>query len=46
MEKVIYSIPSHHGTLNQEKSYDKEKVTAFFTDWGPKAFDPAQYKEE
>ncbi len=29
-----------------KKSYDKEKVTAFFTDWGPKAFDLAQYKEE
>jgi thiol:disulfide interchange protein len=29
-----------------KKSYDKEKVTAFFTDWGKKAFDPAQYKED
>jgi thioredoxin-related protein len=29
-----------------KKSYDKEKVTAFFNDWGPKAFDPEQYKEE
>ena len=29
-----------------KKSYDKEKVTAFFTDWGKKALDPAQYKEE
>jgi len=29
-----------------KKSYDKEKVTAFFTDWGRKALDPAQYKEE
>ncbi|MDZ4806756.1 MAG: thioredoxin family protein [Bacteroidota bacterium] len=27
-------------------NYDKEKVTAFFNDWGKKAFDPAQYKEE
>jgi thioredoxin-related protein len=32
--------------LESGKSYDKEKVTAFFTDWGKKAFDPAQYKEE
>jgi hypothetical protein len=32
--------------LEAGKSYDKEKVTAFFTDWGKKAFDPAQYKEE
>lgn len=29
-----------------KKSYDKEKVTAFFTDWSKKALDPAQYKEE
>ncbi len=28
-----------------KKSYDKEKVTAFFYDWGKKALDPAQYKE-
>lgn len=32
--------------LESGKSYDKEKVTAFFTDWGKKAFDPVQYKEE
>jgi len=32
--------------LEAGKSYDKEKVTAFFTDWSKKAFDPAQYKEE
>lgn len=32
--------------LEAAKSYDKEKVTAFFTDWGKKALDPAQYKEE
>lgn len=32
--------------LEAGKSYDKEKVAAFFTDWSPKAFDPAQYKEE
>ncbi|MBC7874352.1 MAG: thioredoxin family protein [Ferruginibacter sp.] len=32
--------------LESGKSYDKEKVTAFFTDWGKKALDPAQYKEE
>jgi len=29
-----------------KKSYDKEKVAAFFTDWSRKALDPAQYKEE
>jgi thiol:disulfide interchange protein len=28
-----------------KKSYDKEKVTAFFNDWSKKALDPAQYKE-
>lgn len=32
--------------LEAGKSYDKEKVTAFFTDWGKKALDPSQYKEE
>ena len=32
--------------LESGKSYDKEKVTAFFTDWGTKAFEPAQYKEQ
>jgi len=29
-----------------KKSYDKEKVAAFFNDWSRKAVDPAQYKEE
>jgi thioredoxin-related protein len=28
------------------KSYDREKVKTFLTDWGPKAFDPARYKEQ
>ncbi len=32
--------------LEAGKSYDKEKVTAFFSDWSRKALDPAQYKEE
>jgi thioredoxin-related protein len=32
--------------LESGKSYDKEKVQAFFTDWGKKAFDPAQYKDQ
>jgi thioredoxin-related protein len=32
--------------LEAGKSYDKEKVTAFFSDWSKKALDPAQYKEE
>lgn len=32
--------------LESGKSYDKEKVTAFFNDWGTKAFDPVQYKEQ
>lgn len=32
--------------LEAGKSYDKEKVTAFFTDWSRKALDPSQYKEE
>jgi thioredoxin-related protein len=32
--------------LESGKSYDKEKVTAFFNDWAPKAFDAAQYKDQ
>ena len=32
--------------LESGKSYDKEKVAAFFTDWATKAFEPAQYKEQ
>jgi thioredoxin-related protein len=32
--------------LEAGKGYDKEKVTAFFTDWSRKALDPAQYKEQ
>ncbi len=32
--------------LEEGKSYDKEKVMAFFSDWSKKALDPAQYKEE
>ncbi len=31
--------------LEAEKTYDKEKVRSFFTDWGRKALDPAQYIE-
>ena len=27
-------------------SYDREKVKAFFTEWGPKVFDPKQYREQ
>ena len=29
-----------------EKSYNREKVKSFFNEWGPKAFDPSQYKEQ
>lgn len=29
-----------------EKSYSKEKVTAFLNDWSRKALDPAQYKDQ
>ena len=29
-----------------KKSYDQDKVTGFFNDWAPKAFDPKQYKEQ
>ncbi len=32
--------------LESGKGYDKEKVTAFFTDWGMKAFDESKYKEK
>lgn len=27
-------------------SYDREKVKAFFTNWGPTTLDPSQYKEQ
>ena len=29
-----------------KKSYDRDKVIEFFTDWSPKAFDPNQYHEQ
>ena len=29
-----------------KKSYDRDKVIAFFTDWSPAALDPRQYKEK
>src|ERR1700741_1394638 len=29
-----------------KKSYDRDKVIAFFTDWSPSALDPKQYKEQ
>ncbi len=29
-----------------KKSYDREKVMAFFNDWGVSAFDPSKYKEQ
>lgn len=29
-----------------DKSYDREKIKTFFTEWSPKAFDPSQYKEQ
>jgi thioredoxin-related protein len=29
-----------------KKSYDRDKVIAFFTDWSPSAFDSKQYKEQ
>jgi thioredoxin-related protein len=32
--------------LEADKTYDKEKTMAFFNDWGKKAFDPANYKED
>jgi thiol:disulfide interchange protein len=32
--------------LESGKSYDKEKVLAFFNDWSPRALDPAQYKDD
>jgi thioredoxin-related protein len=34
------------GYLESGKSYDKEKVKGFFSDWNKKALDPAQYKEQ
>jgi thioredoxin-related protein len=32
--------------LEADKTYDKEKTMAFFNDWGKKAFNPANYKED
>jgi len=29
-----------------KKSYDRDKVIEFLTDWSPAAFDPKQYKEQ
>ena len=29
-----------------KKSYDRDKVIEFFTDWSPAALDPKQYKEQ
>ncbi len=29
-----------------KKSYDRDKVIEFFSDWSPKALDPKQYKEQ
>ncbi len=29
-----------------KKSYDRDKVIEFFTDWSPSALDPKQYKEQ
>jgi thiol:disulfide interchange protein len=29
-----------------KKSYDRDKVSEFFTDWTPQALDPAQYKDQ
>jgi thioredoxin-related protein len=29
-----------------KKSYDRDKVIEFFTDWNPAALDPKQYKEQ
>lgn len=29
-----------------KKSYERDKVIEFFTDWSPKALDPKQYKEQ
>jgi thioredoxin-related protein len=42
--KLLHTQTSWY--LESGKSYDKEKVVAFFNDWGPKAFDPAQYNEQ
>jgi thioredoxin-related protein len=29
-----------------DKSYNREKVKTFFNEWGPRALDPSQYKEQ
>lgn len=34
------------GYLEQGKSYFRNYVISFFTDWSPAALDPGQYKEE
>ncbi len=32
--------------LEEGKGYDKRRVIDFFSNWSPKAFDPANYKEQ
>ncbi len=32
--------------LEEGKSYHRDKVKTFFTEWGPQALDPNQYKEQ
>jgi thioredoxin-related protein len=32
--------------MESGKSYDKQKVTAFFSNWSPGAFDPEKYKDD
>jgi thioredoxin-related protein len=34
------------GYLEEGKSYSKQKVSGFFTDWSPKALDPKSYTEK
>ena len=31
--------------LEEGKSYSKEKISGFFTDWSPRSLDPGNYKE-
>jgi thioredoxin-related protein len=32
--------------LEEGKSYSKEKISGFFTDWSPKSLDPDNYKDQ
>lgn len=42
--KLLHTQNSSY--LEENKGYSKRNVLGFFNDWGPKALDPKQYKEQ